>query len=172
MTMTKKQLNSFLGKEIKRQDDASTKRTGHVDLHGTLCVAIAGIESESRIVARGISREDRCEDECGKELGKRLEYADNGQIARAFQGVEGIGTQSSSEGVNENSGRIYAIFFLTSGRNCAMISSVESDGAFPKIRNRPEAAPRSRELTASSRAFFLAASARLTRGKGDVQDGC
>ena len=169
--MTKKQLNSFLGKENKRQDDACTKRTGHVDLHGALCVSIAGIESESGFVARGIGREDRREDERGKELGKRLEYADNGQIARAFQGVEGIGTQSSSEGVTENFGRNYATFSLTSGRNYAMISSVESDGAFPEICNRPEAAPRSHRASASSRAFFLAASARLTRGKGDVQDG-
>jgi hypothetical protein len=60
---------------------------------------------------------------------------------------------------------------LTFSQVIAILYSVESDGAFPKFCNRPEAAPRSHRASASSRAFFLAASARLTRGKGDAQDG-
>ena len=49
--MTKKQLNSFLGKENLRYDAADQTRSRFVDVCGALCGAIAGTSRESGIVA-------------------------------------------------------------------------------------------------------------------------
>ena len=67
--MTKKQLNSFLGKENLRYDDADQTRSRFVDVCGALCGAIAGTSREGGIVAGGICGEDQLESKDGIELG-------------------------------------------------------------------------------------------------------
>lgn len=169
--MTKKQLNSFLGKENLRYDDADQTRSRFVDVCGALCGAIAGTSREGGIVAGGACGKNGLQAAFCVELGNRNGATVVQSASVACRRLKNVGTQSYAERVVEVFSKILAKNLLTFSQVIAILYSVESDGAFPKNRNRPEAAPRSHRASASSRAFFLAASARLTRGKGDVQDG-
>jgi hypothetical protein len=169
--MTKKQLNSFLGKEKLRYDDADQTRSRFVDVCGALCGATTGTSRESGIVASGICGENRVESKDGIELGSRALRSSTRTVSGDCICIKNVNPKLNAERVAELFTQNLSKNLLTFTQIWGKLYSVESDGAFPKICNRPEAAPRSHRASASSRAFFLAASARLTRGKGDAQDG-